>query len=365
MKKLPEEDSMGVSFKNTFFVLGTVFGFLLLLHLGQKVFVPVAFALLMSFILYPIASKLEKKGIRRVWSTIWTVVFSVLFVLGLIYIFSSQIIKIIKQFDDFAEKLSQLTVSVAEFVNTYFPIFPTLDSQMILQKSREWLGGTSTEVISGTLNTTSAFITGLILTIIYTFLILLYRRGLKDAFIHFATPEKRPVYSKMLTAIQKVGQQYIMGMFILIVILGLLNSTGLFLLGIDYPLFFGFLAAFLSVIPYVGTTLGGAIPTVYALINYDSIWYAIGVILIFWFIQFVESNYLNPKIVGGNLNLNALVAIIALIMGGVIWGIAGMVLFRPYMSVFKVICKYYEPLRPVALLLDDNLFPYKEKNKGP
>lgn len=350
---------MEISFKQVFYVLGSVFGFLLLLSLGQKVLVPLAFALLIAFILYPLARKIESKRVNRMWSTIWTIIISILFLSGIIYIFSAQIVKIIRQFEDFTDKLTQLTADVAAFINGFIPEGPRLDPDIIIRKGREWLGGPSTEMITDTLSNTSAFITGLILIIIYTFLILLYRRGLRNAFTHFAKREKRPMYTKMLVQIQKVGQQYLLGMFTLIVILGILNSTGLFFLGIDYPLFFGFLAAFLAIIPYVGTILGGAIPTLYALINYDSIWYAVGVVIIFWVIQFVEGNFLGPKIVGGNLNLNALVAIISLILGGVIWGIPGMILFLPYMAVFKVVCRYYEPLKPVSLVMEDNLYPHK------
>ena len=350
---------MQISFQRFFYVIASLFGVILLLDLGQKVLVPLAFALLLAFILYPVCSLLEKKGLDRIWSTLLTIVLSLLFVTGLVYLFSSQIIKIIRQFSDFKNKLIELTIEIVAFINFYIPIVK-LDATMVLERAKEWLGAPSREMIKETINNTSLFITGLILTIIYTFLILLYRRGLKDAFIHFASEEKRPVYAEMIGKMQKVGQQYLTGMFVLIVILGILNSTALFFIGIDYPLFFGFLAAFLSIIPYVGTTLGSTIPTVYALINYDSVWYAIGVVISFWLIQFVEGNYLNPKIVGGNLNLNALVAIISLILGGVIWGIPGMILFLPYAAVFKVACTYYEPLKPVALVLEDNLYPHNQ-----
>lgn len=330
------------------------------MDLGQTVLVPLSFALLLAFILYPIVSFFERKGARRLWAVIWTIVSSLLLITGLIFLFSSQIIRIARQFENFTEKLTQLTIDVAAFINIYLPIHPHLDADDIMAKAREWLSGTSPQVIEDTISSTSLFITGLVLTVIYTFLILLYRRGLKNAFVHFASVEKRPVYTEMLVEVQKVGQKYLTGIFTLIIILGVMNSLGLFLIGIDYPLFFGFLAAFLSIVPYVGTTIGSTIPTLYALINYDSIWYAVGVVLVFWLIQFIEGNFLNPKIIGGNLNLNALVAIVSLILGGVIWGIAGMVLFLPYMAVFKVLCKYYEPLKPIALVMEDNLYPKQQ-----
>ncbi|MEQ8562288.1 MAG: AI-2E family transporter, partial [Cytophagales bacterium] len=89
------------------------------------------------------------------------------------------------------------------------------------------------------------------------------------------------------------------------------------------------------------------------LITYDSIWYPVGVIGIFWLIQFLEGNFLNPKIVGGSLHINALFSIISLIAGGLLWGIPGMILFLPLMAVIRVVCSYYKELEPLALLIGD------------
>jgi predicted PurR-regulated permease PerM len=71
------------------------------------------------------------------------------------------------------------------------------------------------------------------------------------------------------------------------IIVGLLNSIGLLILGIDYPFFFGFLCAVLLV-PYIGIIIGSLLPAAVALATKDSYWYAMGVITIFGFIQFIE-----------------------------------------------------------------------------
>jgi len=142
-------------------------------------------------------------------------------------------------------------------------------------------------------------------------------------------------------------------MGLLMLILGTLNTIGLLIVGIDYAFFFGFLAAILAIIPYIGTFLGGLLPTLYAFMSYDSYWYPIGVIIVFWFVQTLEGNFLSPKIVGGNLNLNAMTALISLIAGGFLWGISGMILFLPFMAIFKVFCENYEELHPIAELMSD------------
>lgn len=351
---------MSFSIKQLYFALASILGIIILLHLGRTAFVPLAFALLISFILYPVCRLLEKWGVGRMWAILWTIVSVILLILGITFLFSAQIVNIIRDFDDFREKLNEVLAGVTTFLNEKIAILPDIKEENLKELSRKWFSNKSGGFVTNTLNSTALFLTGLTLTIIYTFLLLLYRKGLKRAFVNFAADDKRDQYASMITGMQRVGQKYLTGMFILILILGVLNSTGLLLIGIDYPFFFGFLAAFLAIIPYVGTTLGGAIPALYAFMNYDSYWYPLGVVLMFWGIQVVEGNFLSPKIVGGNLNLNALVAILALICGGLLWGIPGMILSLPFTAIFKVACEHYKELSPVGYVLKDDLYKKHE-----
>lgn len=361
MKSSDIDTRMSFSIRQLFFALSSVLGIIVLLHLGRTALVPLAFALLISFILYPVCSYLERLGAGRMWAIIWTIMGVVLLILGITFLFSTQIINIVREFDHFKEKLNDVVAGVTNFLNNKTSLIPNLDEDGLKEISRKWFSNKSGGLVTDTLNSTALFLTGVTLTIIYTFLLLLYRRGLKNAFVNFAAKDKRDEYGRMIDSMQRVGQKYLTGMFILIMVLGVLNSCGLLLIGIDYAFFFGFLAAFLAIVPYVGTTLGGAIPAVYAFMNYESYWYPLGVILMFWFIQILEGNFLNPKIVGGNLNLNALVAILALISGGLVWGIPGMILFLPYAAIFKVACEHYKELSPLSYVLKDDLYKKHEQ----
>ncbi|MTI20326.1 AI-2E family transporter [Fulvivirga sp. RKSG066] len=353
---------MTISFKNTFYTLATVFAVIFLLYLGRTVLVPLAFGLLIAFILYPVCRWLEKKGVGRAWAIIWTMLSVTLVLLGITVLFSTQIIDILQELDDFSQRLNEVLVAVTEFLNKNVSIIPNVDKDSIVSMGLQWFSNKSGGMLSNTLNRTALFVTGLTLSIIYTFLILLYRKQFRNAFISFAEEQNQSAFSEMISNIQRIGQKYLTGMFVLILILGTLNSLGLFIIGIDYALFFGFLAGFLAIIPYVGTTIGGAIPAIYAFMNYDSYWYPLGVIGVFWFVQLLEGNILSPKIVGGNLNVNALASILALIIGGAVWGIAGMVLFLPYAAILKVACEYYDNLKPLGLLMRDDVSRKKGKS---
>jgi predicted PurR-regulated permease PerM len=166
----------------------------------------------------------------------------------------------------------------------------------------------------------------------------------------------------MFKSVQQVGQKYLLGMMVVLVILGFVNSIGLWIIGIDNPFLFGFLAAVLAIIPYAGTLLGAAIPILYSFITFDSIWMPITIAIFFWLVQVIESNFLTPKIVGGNLKINALTSILSIIIGASVWGIAGMILFLPFAAMLKTVCEQYIELKPFALLIGEKNYNTKEVN---
>ena len=141
---------------------------------------------------------------------------------------------------------------------------------------------------------------------------------------------------------------------IVIIIVGTLSGFGLWIIGLDYPFLFGYFGALLAIIPYIGTFIGGLIPVLYALINYNNIWTAVFVLGWYVLIHVIEGNVLTPKIVGSQVSLNPLIALIAIITGALIWGIPGMVLFIPSMAVLKVVFDHIDSLKPFALLLSSD-----------
>lgn len=350
---------MTASFKNIFYIQATLITTIVILFFGRDIFIPACFGLLIAFILYPIVKWLNKKGLHNILSISLSMTAVFVFIGGIISLFSAQIINIADQYNSFLTRLKATFEKASTYIKSFLPIDYNLDSAALFKELSSVFSESGFSLVSNTLGYTSTFLSYTVLTIVFTFLILLYRKHLVNAIQKFGPEEDDPKILQMFKKIQKVGQQYLTGMLLLILILGTLNSVGLILLGIDYALFFGFLAALLAIIPYIGTAIGGLLPALYAFITYDSYWYPIGVILIFWFVQFLEGNYLNPKIVGGSLHINALFSIIALIAGGLLWGIAGMILFLPFTAVFKVICSFYDNLKPVSELIGD---PSKEKN---
>jgi predicted PurR-regulated permease PerM len=345
---------MQISFQKTFFVIATIFALFAAMIFAKSILFPFSLALMISFILFPLVKRIEKWGANSIMATFLSLLISSIIIIGFIVLFSTQLIELSSELNDFSAKIMGLFTDLLIFVNKNISFLDDLNREELLKEGQAWLKNSAGLLVGKTVSNTSSFLTGSITILIYSFLILIYRNSLTNAFVKFASQNNKDRVFNMFKNIQQVGQKYLSGMFILIVILGFANSIGLWIIGIDSPFLFGFLAATLSIIPYVGTTLGATIPVLYAFMAYDQLWMPIAVIILFWAVQLIESNFLSPKIVGSSLNVNPLAAILSLIIGAAVWGIAGMVLFLPFAAMLKVFCDQFEELRPVAMLINNH-----------
>lgn len=319
------------------------------LILTKDIILPISFAALFSIVLLPLVKKVERKA-GRIFS-ICIVLFSFLLIFALFtWFIISQLTNLVASLPGLEDKFFAQVNDISSSLNDQFKI-STEDQGQLLKEGIKNLS----DNVAGLLVSTTYLVYFFIQVPIYIFLFLLYRNRFKDFLLAL-----RPGSDlKWKDEIQGVARHYISGLGLVVFIAGVLNSIGLLILGIDHAVFFGFLSGLLTMIPYVGITLGATFPTLLALVTKDSAWYAVGVIGVHVFVQFLEGNFITPKITGSRISINALAAIIALLVGGKIWGIAGMILAVPSVGILKIILSYSNELRPFVILLGD------EKNGEP
>lgn len=353
---------MKLSFQRIFFAIATVFALFAIMVLARPILIPLSVSLLLSFILIPLAKKFETWRMNKILAAFLSIALMIVLIVGIIFFFSTQIVGLSKEFSHFKDKIILTFADITLYINNNLNFVHDLEKNELFSRIKDWLNESTGSLVEKTFTNTTAFLAGLLTTIIFTFLILIYRKGLTQAFIEFYPEDKRERVVRMLKSIQQVGQKYLIGMMLVIIIIGFANSIGLWIIGIDNPFLFGFLGAVLSIIPYVGTVFGAIIPILYAFVSFDSLWPAIAVAILFWGVQLISDNFLSPKIVGGSIHINALAAILSLIIGATVWGIAGMILFLPFAAMLKVVCEEYEELKPLSLLI--GTYNHKEKDGG-
>lgn len=313
--------------------------------LARDIVVPILIAAIISIVALPIVKRLEK----RISATLAIVIV----LIGALFLFLMASWLIIHQMSDLVRDLPNLESKYNLFVDRISnTLQETLgmsarEQSQLFKNGLTVLGSYATDLLSATTNMIS-----LIVQIpIYIFLFLIYRNRFRAFFISFLPETEELAWKK---DIENVVQGYISGLLLVTIIIAILNSIGLLLLGIEYAIFFGLLSGLLTIIPYVGIFIGATLPVIMALLTKDSLWYPVGVILIFSFVQFLEGNFITPRITGSKVSINALAAIVALLVGGKILGIAGMILAIPALGVIKIFLSHTTHLKPFVILIEDN-----------
>jgi predicted PurR-regulated permease PerM len=171
--------------------------------------------------------------------------------------------------------------------------------------------------------------------------------------------EHHTVVADVLVSTKKISQSYLLGLFFEMLIMAVLNITGLLLLGIEYAILLGIIGALLNVIPYLGGIIGVILYMAIALVTKAPV-YVLYVAVLYAVIQFIDNNFIVPKIVASKVQLNALISIIAVLIGSAIWGISGMFLSIPLTAIMKVIFDHIDSLKPWGFLLG-NIVPTHSK----
>lgn len=329
--------------------------------IARSILIPIVFAAFLAIILYPIVHFLQKRGMNLILATIFTLIMvGVIFGIGFYYVISQAKI-LFTDLPDLATKFDALFDRIKFLISdtSGYSVNEQID---LLKEHANELISSGSSVFGDALLATSSLLTFFTLIPIYIFFILIYKQNFKS-FLAQLNPEKDRSYLEIAIEIKDMIHSYIGGLFTVITIVAVLNSIGLMALGLKYAVFMGIIAAVLTIIPYIGIFIGGLLPFFVALLTKDSFIYPLLVVGIMGTVQFLEGNFITPKIVGSKVNVNPLAAIIALVIGAEIWGIAGMILAIPITGMTKILFSHSSRLKPYAFLLQsegENIQDQKE-----
>ena len=324
----------------------------LILYFGKTLFIPLSFSLLVGFILYPICKWMETKGINKGIAI-------VISILGVTLLAGAIIYLLFVQFSEFLEEWQSLRIKLSETINQ-LSVFISERFDISLKKQTEFINNTlnnsgsqAFSIVRNTAYSLSESVFFLLMIPVFSTLILFHRQMLSNALYELFPKEKKNTIHEILVETINAYYNFIKGMLVVYLIVGLLNSIGLLLIGVPHPFLFGFIASILTFIPYVGIMISSLLPIAISWITYNSIWYPLAVIAVFSIVQLLEAYLIFPFAVGNRLKINTLVIIIAIIVGGILWGAAGMILFIPFVSVMKLIADRTPSLKTLSVLLGD------------
>lgn len=331
-----------------------LFVFVSILFYTQIILVPLIYSVIIAIVLNPIVNFLTQKKINRIVAISITLILIIGIAVLCVILISIQLIQFGNSFPRLIEKSNQVLVQSVDWISNSLNISVSEINLWITNTTQQILS-TVSNALGKTLVNIGSVLVILVLIPVYVFMILFYKRLLIE-FIHrlFSVSTHFKV-AQVLTATRRIIQSYLVGLLLEALIMSVLNATCLLILGIDYAILLGVIGAILNVIPYIGGVIAVALPMIIALAT-KSPTYALLVLIFYLIIQFVDNNFIVPRVVASKVQINALVSVVVVLVGGTLWGLPGMFLSIPLTAIIKVIFDHIDPLKPWGFLLG-NIVP--------
>lgn len=332
-----------------------VFGSVIL-YFGRDIFIPLSFAALISFVIYPSCKWFEKRGFKRMTAILVNIILLLIVLSGIVALLINQFVGFLEEWPLIESKVMESLKTFRSFLYESYGVSKEHQSKFITQMFNG--SGSGAFEMLRTMISASAFSTVLMVLIpVYSVLILYYREIWVKVLLRLFPGERKESIDEILSLTITAYYNFIKGMGLVYLIVGILNSIGLLLLGVPHAILFGFIASVLTFIPYVGIMIGSLLPMAMAWITYDSVWYPIGIVAIFAFVQYLEANIIFPLAVSNRLNVNTLVMLLSIFVGGLLWGMAGMILFVPFAGILKLVADHSPKLKTLSLVLGTDTSP--------
>lgn len=342
-----------VSVRLPLILIGLI-AFFTVLYIAKGIIVPLIFATIISIVLHPIVNLFVRLKINRILAIIITLLMTFVIIASLGILIYSQGSRFTESLPKLVDKFTEILNQTIVWISGHFNLSNNEMTEWTTKVKNELIGSLE---IGQTIVNVGSLLAFLFLIPVYIFMILFYQPLLIEFFRRVFGDSNRSKVSEVIVLIKTLIQRYLIGLLLQVAIIATMYSIGLLILGIEYAIILGIMGAFLNLLPYLGSIIAAAMPMMIAVVTKPSPWYIFLVLGLYVFTQFIDNNFITPKIVGSKVKLNALASIIAVIVFGVMWGIQGMLLAIPLTAIAKLIFDHVKPLEPWGFLLGDTMPP--------
>lgn len=320
--------------------------------IGEAFLKPITMAFFFATLMKPVSNLFEKWGTSRVIASLLCTIIVFLSVSGLIFLIVRQASQFADDIPKMAEEVQNFIPEVQKKIANSTGISMSQQSQFFQDQSDGIADGVQAYV-QGMLQNLMTTLGHFFLTLVYLFLFLIHRTKFKKVILQYIPKNKKEKGSEVIAEAATVSHHYLWGRIKVMTILGIMYLITFLAFDIRYALLFTVLGALITIIPYIGPLLSGILPVAFALLEGNDTQFMLlfaGVILV---IQLIESYILEPWIIGNEVSLTPLFIIIAIIIGGMLWGILGMILFVPLFAIVKIIFDHIKKYRPLGFLMSN------------
>ena len=319
----------------------------------KVILVPLYFSVLLSILMLPMANLLEKLHLPRALAALISVLTALVVIATVIYLLSAQVASFLNDIPSIKMHLAEHYRTVQHWIEHRFNI-STVQQQTLLKDATSNMHNSGVTYITQTVFTVTQVFVFTIFSLVYSFLILFYRHTITSFLFAVFERSNKTNVSAVLSGTKLVIKSYMSGLIIEMVIIATCNTIILMLIGIKYAVFLGVLTGILNIMPFIGIYAGMIFTALVSLTTSASmtqiIWIFIGLLCM----HFIDTNFIMPRIVGSRVKINALIAILGSVAGGILIGIPGVFFALPTVAILKIIFDTSEELKPWGILLGDD-----------
>ena len=334
------------SLQRVVYFLLLAFLIVVVLYYGKPFLVPLCFAGLLAMLFLPISLWFESKNIPKVLSIVFCILIFLIIIIGIVWLISWQITDLASETNDIESRVEKMITQVKEYIQSHFGVSKKQQEQLITEQAKN-----NSSSFSNAGSYLMGFVVDFILMLVYIFLFMFYRERLKTFVLKIVPSQQKKNAETIIRDVEKVSQQYITGLGLMIACLWVMYSIGFSIVGVKYAVLFAIICGLLEIVPFIGNLTGNLLAVLMVIIQGGGIGMVIGVIITYLLVQFLQTYLLEPLVVGAEVNINPLFTIIILVVGELIWGIPGMVLAIPLLGIFKIVCDHVESLKPYGYLI--------------
>jgi predicted PurR-regulated permease PerM len=325
------------------------------LYFAAPFLIPVALAAVFSMLFIRFCNWLEQKGMSRGLASLLCIIGFVAAIALIVFLLSWQLNGLVENVDVMKQRVVNLFANFQHWIYEKAGIDLKQQKEMIKDQS----GGESGSMLAGFAAKIMDILVNTVLVLVYMFLFLLYRSHIKKFILKLVPGGEKGKADEVVHESGKVAQRYLSGLATMIVVLWIMYGIGFSIVGVEGAIFFAVLCGILEIIPFVGNLTGTSVTVLSVLAQGGDSRMVIGVLITYGLVQFIQTYILEPLIVGEQVNINPLFTILAIVMGEMVWGVAGMVLAIPLLGMLKIVCDHVPDLQPYGFLIGTE----KQRNK--
>jgi AI-2 transport protein TqsA len=324
----------------------------------RDILTPLALALFLAVMIDGFARVLENRlpGVSRRMATPLAVALSVLIFGGAAYFIADNATSFAQQLIEYTPRLNGLLARMAGLVGVDVP--PTINQLIQQLNPTSYLG----QVARGL----QTFLAAAAFVLVYLGFIIASRKGWeRKAVALFPDRERRQETVAATLRIRNGVEQYLWVQTVTGLMIAVASWITMAAVGLDNALFWAILIFIASYIPVVGGIVGVALPPIFALVQFSTLWQAIVLFAVLQSVTLIVGNIIQPRMQSRSLNMDPIVLLLALAFWTVVWGLPGAFLSTPLTVMMLVILAQFPGTRWIAVLLSSDGDPGQLSNRHP